>query len=491
MSRPAGIVGVVLVAAAAVLASNSPVTIRARAAGGLFATDALIPGYEQEALPKGTKRSRAIVLDVRSLPQDDGRADLVREPSIALELFPDTYVDAVFDRFDRRGANTVWVGHIDNVPGSSVTFSYGNGLMAGSVVTPSGTFQIRPAPEALRAATPQPAGEIHLITEIDQSALPREAEPIQVAMSPQSMAAARELPMADSADTIDVAVFWTANARTYAGGATGIENLVNLGISETNTTYLNSDIHQRVRLVASGPVSYVESNAFSVSLNDLRVGNAGLQTVATLRNQFKADLVMLLIHPTSPDACGIGYVMTTVSTAFEPFGFTVTDASCVSPNLTMAHEWGHNMGAQHDWYVTATSLPHSYAHGFANTAPGNRWRTVMSYNDVCAAQNFNCTRLLAWANPDYRYRQSPFCKGGLAACPGNIWYLPGDGLGIPGGTKSNCVTGSLANNACDADDHRTLNNTAATVANFRAAAPPPISLFSAAPPSARRRPSSR
>lgn len=482
MRNPVALIGVAVIVGTALLLNAEPAATEARAAGALFSTDAVITGYDQEALPRGVRRSRAVAFDVRSLPQNDGRADLAREPAIALELFPDVYVDAVFDRFDRRTNGTTWVGHIDNVPGSSVTLTYGNGLLAGSVVTPNGTFSIRPAPEDVRAANPQPAGEVHLISEVDQSALPREAEPIQVPLSARAMEAAREQPMADGADTIDVAVFWTAAARTYAGGAAAIENLVNLGVSETNTTYANSDVRQRVRLVAVGAVSYTESSFFSTSLNDLRVGNGGLSSIANVRNSSKADLVMLLIHPTSPDACGIGYVMTNVSTAFEPFGFTVTDASCVSPNLTMAHEWGHNMGAQHDWYVSSATLPYSYAHGFANTAPGNRWRTVMSYNDVCAAQNFNCTRLLAWANPDYRYRKSPFCKGGLSACPGNIWHLPGDELGIPGGTKSNCTTGSLSNNACDADDHRTLNNTALAVANFRTtSAPSPTSR-----PSARR-----
>ena len=40
-------------------------------------------------------------------------------------------------------------------------------------------------------------------------------------------------------------------------------------------------------------------------------------------------------------------------------------------------------------------------------------------------------------------------------------------MGIAGGTKSDCPSGNIHNVSCDADDHRTLNETAATVAGFR------------------------
>jgi hypothetical protein len=123
------------------------------------------------------------------------------------------------------------------------------------------------------------------------------------------------------------------------------------------------------------------------------------------------------------------------------------------------------MGAQHDWYMSASRLPYSYAHGFVNWKPGQRWRSVMAYNDACTTQKFSCTRLLAWANPNRRLTSS-YCPGGTFSCKSNLWLLS-EPMGLPADTGSSCLIGSLTNNYCDADDSRALNNTAATVANFR------------------------
>jgi hypothetical protein len=120
---------------------------------------------------------------------------------------------------------------------------------------------------------------------------------------------------------------------------------------------------------------------------------------------------------------------------------------------------GHNMGANHDWFVDASVTPRTYAHGYVYT-PG-QWRTIMSYNDRCAAQGFNCTRLLAWASPTRTYNGIP--------------------MGIAAGTSTACSAHNTANPPCDADDARLLNETAFTVANFRQGAPVPLSVVSLAP----------
>ena len=410
-------------------------------------------------------RSRHVTIDVAALSSPDRRGRLLREPSLTLELFPDVAVRAVFDRFDPNATGVTWVGHVDGAPMSSVTLVYKDDLLTGSIVMPGASYSIRPAPEEVRRTNPQPGRALHVVTEVNQAGFLKEAPPIEVSLPADALAAAGDVTLTDTAEFVDVMVLYTQTAMLSSGGATATQNLINLAVSETNTSYANSGVAQRLRLVHAALVDYSESNSFSTNLNNLRSGAGSLSGVPALRETFRADLVTLLVRPTQPDACGIGFLMTNVSMAFAPSGFNVTDASCVA-NFTYAHELGHNMGLRHDWYVDSATTPFSYAHGYVNAAPSQRWRTIMAYPDHCSDQGFSCSRVLYWANPARQYL--PYCSGRGFNCDQlRYWFFPGSAMGVPGGTNTTCRPGIVPGAPCDADDARALNATALTVANFR------------------------
>lgn len=456
---------VLALAAAAALAYAVSLARPARAAASPLLTAVSAEDAAGVQVPDDptVKRSRLTAINFDVLP---GPADrrMLREPTITLELFPDVTIFAAFDRYDANRDGVTWVGHVEDVPMSTVTLVYSGGEMAGSIVTPTALYQIRPAPQD---ATSDSGSRLHVVSQIDQDKFMREADPIEPVLSDAQLAAAAETPMTDTADTIDLMVVYTAAAAAHAGGRGSITNLINLGVSETNTSYANSGVTQRIRLVHAAQVDYVESNDFGTNLTNLRLGAGALSGVAALRDAYAADLVTMLVRPAAPNACGIAYLLTSVTATFAPFGFSVTDTSCVSPNYTFAHELGHNMGARHDWFVDGGTTPYSFAHGHVNATPGQRWRTIMAYADQCATQGFSCTRLLNWANPEKRY--NAFCDRGFDCSRLQYWFFPGPPMGIPGGSRVGCQPGNAANTDCDADDRRTLNQTALVIANFRQA----------------------
>lgn len=390
-------------------------------------------------------RARVVSLNTGALTAGAaGDRMLAATSQVAIDLFDGVTITAVLDRYDPNETGVTWVGHVPSQPGSLVTIVYGGGALAASIILPDASFTIRPMPvDPADAAAAAPTA--YRLVQTNGAGFPREAPPVEVAM-PATDAVAADVAMADTADFIDVMVAYTALAEGWAGGTTGVINWINVGISETNSAYATSGVNQRVRLVHTVRVGYTEVNSFSTNLNNLRNGSApGLENIAQLRNSYTADLVTMLVHPLLPDACGIAFIMSSISASFAPNGFSVVDAPCVSPNATLAHEWGHNMGLRHDWYMDAGLTPFTWAHGYVNTTA--RFRTIMSYPDACNALGFACTRLLQFSNPDLSYL--------------------GQRGGIPGGTNTSCPTGNANNILCDADERRVLNDTALTVANFR------------------------
>lgn len=225
-------------------------------------------------------------------------------------------------------------------------------------------------------------------------------------------------PVCSGSTTIDVMVVYTPSARGLWGSVATSNANITTSITNINTALANSGISNIIfNLVYVGEVAYTESGSFSTDLSNLRGTSDGvMDEIHALRDTYGADLVGLVIgSPTS--SCGLGNLNSSPTNYSSNSAFTVTLYSCVVSNYSLAHEFGHNMGLNHDWYVNTNLNPCSHHHGYTNktaitngaaSTPAQRWRTIMAYNDEClAATGSNCSRVNRWANPSVNYNGEP------------------------------------------------------------------------------------
>lgn len=216
---------------------------------------------------------------------------------------------------------------------------------------------------------------------------------------------------------IDVMVIYTWNSRINWGGTAQSNSMITTAITNFNLALINSGINNvKINLVYSGETGYVESGDIYTDL--LRFANdtdGYMDEIHTLRSTYGADLCALVTSgPTN--TCGLAYITINPTEYSGTAGFSVTVFNCVLTSYTLSHEMAHNMGLRHDWYVDTYDIPCAHHHGYVNRsaislgasgASSKRWRTIMSYNDECAANGFNCSRINRWANPDKNYNSEP------------------------------------------------------------------------------------
>ncbi|MEQ1645210.1 MAG: M12 family metallo-peptidase [Pyrinomonadaceae bacterium] len=301
--------------------------------------------------------------------------------SIEIELFDGkTFIAERTATEVRSLEDSTWRGKIDpngKMPGD-VVLTFRKGHVAGLIFSPDAVYEI------------VPRGDKHFLVELDQSAFPEcagdvKGEPAQDIESPSGGS--------DSGDRIDVLVVYTAAVRTSLGGDAQAQAVAQQAIDATNTSYINSRMRLRVRLVEAQLTALNETGSFSTELGNLRSDAA----TATLRNDKNADMVAMLTNSTA--SCGIGYLMG--GQGGNPNNaFTVTARTCAVGNLSFAHELGHNMGSQHN---PENGSGPTYPYGFGHYVNGS-YRTVMSYVDPCTN---GCTRVAYFSNPNVIYNDVP------------------------------------------------------------------------------------
>ena len=219
------------------------------------------------------------------------------------------------------------------------------------------------------------------------------------------------------ATTIDVLIVYTSAARTAWGGMAQSNSFAATSITNFNMALINSGVtNTAINLVYSGEIDYTESGNISTDLSRFRTANDGfLDDVQTLRTAYGADLCAL-VTASPTNTCGLGYLNTNPTNYSANAAFSVTLFNCVVSNYSLSHEMGHNMGLNHDWFVSSSTTPCENQHGYSNQTAVNlgtsstasqRWRTIMAYNDECVASGISCSRINRWANPNVNYNSEP------------------------------------------------------------------------------------
>ena len=359
------------------------------------------------------KRARAVEV---------AAGELAGQANITLNLFDDTTLRLVRDELRQTPRGTVWRGHVDGEPASSAIFVIRSNVIVGNILTGKGerAFELRYI-----------GNRVHEIREIDATKFLPEGQPTAPKLPPRDPQA-DPCGNTDSGAEIDVMVVYNAASRTAAGGVDAMEAEIVLAIEAANQAYINSNVTQRLNLVHTEEVSYAETGSAITDRDRLQNTSDGfIDNVHALRNAHGADIVALITN-TPSDFCGFAFIMDSVSTAFEPFAFADVKRSCSVSNLTFPHELAHIMSARHDWANDNTAnSPFAYNHGHTRAA-APVFRTIMSTSAG--------TRIQFFSNPNLNYPTTA------------------DAMGVAAGMNQ-------------ADNHRTLNDTALTVANFRCTSP--------------------
>jgi len=354
-------------------------------AAGLFVDRPDLAALRQDAARPDSLRARAVEVNLQALEQD----------TLDLALFEGTTLRAVLDR---RSANpdgsASWSGRVDNDPLSAVTLVRAGAIVQGSIRTLDAAYTIEPVP----------GSTFHDIRQVDLSQLGPELPPLVPNAAAIAAAAFDEPPMSgDDGTTFDLLVAYTPAAVTAAGSAAALLTRINLGVTETNTAYANSGVLPRVRLVGTQLVPYTDSGDLGVDLNAITsTADGQIDSIHTLRNSLGADLVKLVVGNTAGSACGVAWLMQSLSSGFATNAFSVTAYPCISPNYTFGHELGHNMGSNHA-PDDGTVSPPLYPYSFGYKHPANLFRTVMAYN--CGGSG--CPRVLHFSNPSVNYGGAP------------------------------------------------------------------------------------
>lgn len=184
-------------------------------------------------------------------------------------------------------------------------------------------------------------------------------------------------------------VLWTPEV---AQSSPNVERDVLL-IMERLRTSLDSSPNFRVipELVHMQRIEMVESASNRDNLH--RISDGRVNVVQQLRDQHRADLVILLTTRTSP--LGIAWFNLY---ARADAAYSVSNYRSAIRSSLVAHEVGHNFGLRHD-RLTA-NIPTGTGYAFGHVDHKSKTASVMSYQTACRQRRYYCRWSQSYSSPD-------------------------------------------------------------------------------------------
>ena len=205
---------------------------------------------------------------------------------------------------------------------------------------------------------------------------------------------------------IGILVVFTPGAQSQVGN---INQVIQNAISQTNTAFTRSQISANsARVYLSGSQSFTPPTTYTLSGSTKTWGEdifddtehlTENNTLATLRSNSGADLVILLVEDNSSYS-GLGN-----SAAIGPDednGFAIVQISVAEQAgmWTFSHEFGHLMGARHQESVDPGG---TFNHGHQFVKWFKKYRTIMAVPEGIGSG----TRYQNYSNPDVDYLDKP------------------------------------------------------------------------------------
>ncbi|MEM7584932.1 MAG: PKD domain-containing protein [Acidobacteriota bacterium] len=335
--------------------------------------------------------------------------ELLRQPTDKLILvLPDgNRFEALLAEFEQRAdGGTTWWGQVpwrDLELPASVVLTLHDELVAGTISTPDGIYEIRPQRD-----------RSHRVSKVDRSAeltcggavpsqtasnlavlaspglVREEVEPHGIAHSWDALGGLDAIP--EKTSTIEVLAIYSSGARAFLGGHSQIQTLIQHAVDYASSAFRNSATSVRVSLrhVQEMPLDQsVWDDLFFLSLHE---------PIQTLRDEVGADVVAAFAHQL--DVCGRAYLMDTVGPQSASRAFSYTHVQCGT--YVFSHELGHNLGMQHDPANAGANPLYPWAYGhFVD----QRFRTVMSYSTECT--NYQCPTIPQFSHPGLTHQGLP------------------------------------------------------------------------------------